>query len=131
MKFIKRFFRFLFKTLFWLFVFSIVIVIVFKWAPVPITPLMVIKNMEQTDANKSGWEHDWVPIEEISSNLQLAVICSEDQNFLKHHGFDVKAIEKAYENNKKGKRLKGASSISQQTAKNVFLWPQRSWLRKG
>ena len=131
MKFIKRFFRFLFKTLFWLFVFSIVIVIVFKWAPVPITPLMVIKNMEQTDADKSGWEHDWVPIEEISSNLQLAVICSEDQNFLKHHGFDVKAIEKAYESNKKGKRLKGASSISQQTAKNVFLWPQRSWLRKG
>jgi monofunctional biosynthetic peptidoglycan transglycosylase len=131
MKFIKRFFRFLFKTLFWLFVFSIVIVIVFKWAPVPITPLMVIKNMEQTDANKSGWEHDWIPIEEISSNLQLAVICSEDQNFLKHHGFDVKAIEKAYESNKKGKRLKGASSISQQTVKNVFLWPQRSWLRKG
>jgi monofunctional biosynthetic peptidoglycan transglycosylase len=131
MKFIKRFFKFIFKTLFWLFVFSILIVVVFKWVPVPITPLMVIKNIEQTDANKSGWEHDWVPIEELSSNLQLAVICSEDQNFLKHHGFDVKAIEKAYENNKKGKRLKGASSISQHTAKNVFLWPQRSWLRKG
>ena len=92
---------------------------------------MVIKNTEQTSTNKSGWEHDWVPIEEISINVQLAVICSEDQNFLKHHGFDVKAIEKAYENNKKGKRLKGASSISQQTSKNVFLWPQRSWLRKG
>jgi monofunctional biosynthetic peptidoglycan transglycosylase len=59
------------------------------------------------------------------------VICSEDQNFLKHHGFDIKAIEKAYENNKKGKQLKGASTISQQTAKNVFLWPSRSWLRKG
>lgn len=131
MKFIKRFFRFIFKTLFWLFVFSIGIVVVFKWAPVPITPLMVIKNMEQTDNSKKGWEHDWVPIEEISNNLQLAVICSEDQNFLAHHGFDVKAIEKAYENNKKGRRLKGASSISQQTAKNVFLWPQRSWLRKG
>jgi len=113
MKFIKRFFILIFKTLFWLFVFSIVIVIVFKWVPVPITPLMVIKNVEKTDASKSGWEHDWVSIEEISSNLQLAVICSEDQNFLKHHGFDVKAIEKAYENNKKGKRLKGASSISQ------------------
>jgi len=131
MKFIKRFFKFIFKTLFWLFSCSIVIVVVFKWVPVPITPLMVIKNSEQTDVNKKGWEHDWVPIEEISKSLQLAVICSEDQNFLKHHGFDVKAIEKAYENNKKGKRLKGASSISQQTAKNVFLWPQRSWLRKG
>ncbi|MFT5244804.1 MAG: monofunctional biosynthetic peptidoglycan transglycosylase, partial [Psychroserpens sp.] len=92
---------------------------------------MVIKNLEQTDAIKKGWKHDWVSVEDISKNLQLAVICSEDQNFLKHYGFDVKAIEKAYENNKKGKRLMGASSISQQTAKNVFLWPQRSWLRKG
>src|SRR5690606_37296967 len=64
-------------------------------------------------------------------NLQLAVICSEDQNFLKHNGFDVEAIEKAYLDNKKGKRIKGASTISQQTAKNVFLWPQRSWFRKG
>ncbi|WP_456441981.1 monofunctional biosynthetic peptidoglycan transglycosylase [Psychroserpens sp.] len=131
MKFIKHFFKFTFKTLFWFFVLSVVIVIVFKWVPVQITPLMVIRNVEQTDANKKGWKHDWVPIEEISINLQLAVICSEDQNFLKHHGFDIKAIEKAYENNKKGKKIKGASTISQQTAKNVFLWPSRSWLRKG
>ena len=131
MKFIKRIFKFVFKTFFWLFIFSIAVVLVFKWVAVPITPLMVIKNIQQTEASKKGWEHDWVPIEDISKNLQLAVICSEDQNFLKHHGFDVNAIEKAYENNKKGKRLKGASSISQQTAKNLFLWPQRSWLRKG
>jgi monofunctional biosynthetic peptidoglycan transglycosylase len=131
MKFIKRFFRFLFKTLFWLFVFSILSVVMFKWVPVPVTALMVIRNIEQTDANKKGWEHDWVPIENISPNLQLAVISSEDQLFLTHNGFDMKAIEKAYENNKKGKRLKGASTISQQTAKNVFLWPERSWLRKG
>jgi monofunctional biosynthetic peptidoglycan transglycosylase len=112
-------------------VFSVVIVFVFKWVPVPITPLMVIRNIEQTDTNKKGWKHDWVPIEDISTNLQLAVICSEDQNFFKHHGFDIKAIEKAYESNKKGKKLKGASTISQQTAKNVFLWPSRNWLRKG
>ncbi|MDG5491014.1 monofunctional biosynthetic peptidoglycan transglycosylase [Psychroserpens sp. SPM9] len=131
MKFIKRFFRFVFKTLFWVFIFSILIVVVFKWVPVPITPLMVIKNIEQTDANKKGWQHDWVPLETISPNLQLAVICSEDQLFLTHNGFDIKAIEKAYENNKKGQRIKGASTISQQVAKNVFLWPERSWLRKG
>src|SRR5690606_18292583 len=62
---------------------------------------------------------------------QLAVICSEDQNFLKHRGFDIQAIEKAIEDNQKGKRIRGGSTISQQTAKNVFLWPQRSWLRKG
>jgi monofunctional biosynthetic peptidoglycan transglycosylase len=131
MKFIKRFFKFIFKALFWLVVLSVVVVFVFKWIPVPITPLMVIRNIEQTDVNKKGRQHDWVPIEAISRHLQLAVICSEDQNFLKHHGFDIEAIEKAYENNKKGKTLKGASTISQQTAKNVFLWPGRSWLRKG
>ncbi|MCB0381888.1 MAG: monofunctional biosynthetic peptidoglycan transglycosylase [Psychroserpens sp.] len=131
MKFIKRFFKFIFKILFWFIILSVLIVFVFKWVPVPVTPLMVIRNIEQTDTNKKGWEHHWIPIQDISSNLQLAVICSEDQNFLKHHGFDIKAIEKAYENNKKGKPLKGASTISQQTAKNVFLWPGRSWLRKG
>ncbi len=61
----------------------------------------------------------------------MAVICAEDQNFLKHKGFDFKAIKKAYQGNKEGKQLKGGSTISQQTAKNVFLWPERSWLRKG
>ena len=131
MKFIKRLFKFVFKTLFWLFVFSVVVVVIFKWVPVPITPLMVIRNMQQSESQKEGWKHQWVPIEEISNHLQLAVICSEDQNFVKHHGFDFEAIEKAYENNKKGKKLKGGSTISQQTAKNVFLWPHRSWLRKG
>ena len=131
MKLIKRLFRFIFKILFWLVVCSVGVVFLFKWVPVPVTPLMIIRSVEQTDTNKKGWEHNWVPIEAISINLQKAVICSEDQFFLKHSGFDFKAIEKAYENNKKGKRLKGASTISQQTAKNVFLWPSRSWLRKG
>lgn len=106
-------------------------VVLFKWVPIPVTPLMVIRYSQQSHPEKKGWQHDWVAIEDISKHLQLAVICSEDQLFLKHHGFDVKAIEKAYENNKKGGRLKGASTISQQTAKNVFLWPNRSWLRKG
>tara|TARA_R110002033_G_scaffold32024_5_gene69318 strand:- start:5529 stop:6242 length:714 start_codon:yes stop_codon:yes gene_type:complete len=131
MKLIKRLFRFLFKILFWLVVFSVAIVFLFKWVPVPLTPLMLIRNVEQTDANKKGWEHKWVSIETISINLQKAVICSEDQFFLNHNGFDIKAIERAYENNKKGKKQKGASTISQQTSKNVFLWPDRSWLRKG
>jgi monofunctional biosynthetic peptidoglycan transglycosylase len=72
-----------------------------------------------------------VPIEEISINLQKAVIASEDGNFLTHNGFDFKAIEKAMEANKKGKKLRGGSTISQQTAKNVFLWSGRSYLRKG
>ena len=76
-------------------------------------------------------EHKWVPINKISEPLCRAVICSEDQKFLSHKGFDMIAIEKAIAQNKKGKKLKGGSTISQQTAKNVFLWPARSWMRKG
>ncbi|NCP06252.1 MAG: monofunctional biosynthetic peptidoglycan transglycosylase [Flavobacteriales bacterium] len=129
---IKKLFKLGFKAFLWLFIFSIVLVLLFKWVPVPITPLMLIRNIEQVQNDKAVvLKHDWVPIEAISKNLQLAVICSEDQNFLVHNGFDMKAIEKAIDYNKKGKRLRGASTISQQTAKNVFLWPQRSWFRKG
>ncbi|RIA11058.1 monofunctional biosynthetic peptidoglycan transglycosylase [Flavobacteriaceae bacterium MAR_2010_72] len=129
---IKRFFKFIFKTLLWLFIISIVLVVVYKWVPVPITPLMVIRNIEQSQEDKEVvWKHDWVSLDNISINLQKAVIASEDQNFLNHHGFDFEAIKKAMDNNQKGRRIKGASTISQQTAKNVFLWPQRSWLRKG
>lgn len=128
----KRLSTFLAKLLFWSIVSSFAIVLLFKWLPVPITPLMLLQNIEQIKNGKdTSWKHDWVPLHEISKKLQLAVICSEDQQFLNHKGFDFKAIEAAYEYNKKGKKIKGASTISQQTAKNVFLWPQRSWLRKG
>ena len=116
------------KLILWFFAISILLVVVFKWVPVPFTPLMAIRYFENPD---ESIHHDWVPMEDISKHLQMAVIGSEDQNFLVHSGFDMKAIEKAIENNKKGKRVRGASTISQQTAKNVFLWPQRTWLRKG
>lgn len=125
---IKRLFKFLFKLILWLLAIPVFAVIIFKWVPVPATPLMVIRYFEQKE---TVWKHDWVSIDEISKNLQLAVICSEDQNFMKHSGFDMKAIEKALDYNQKGKKVRGASTISQQTAKNVFLWPHRSWLRKG
>ena len=116
----------------WMFLFSIFMVIVFKWVPVSMTPLMVIRSVQQYQDDKEVvLKHDWVSKDEISRNLKLAVICSEDQNFLNHNGFDMKAIEKAIEFNKAGKRVRGASTISQQTAKNVFLWPHRSWFRKG
>lgn len=129
---IKRIIKFLFKTIVWFFGISILLVILFKWFPVPFTPLMVIRSVEQKkEGRQIIWKHEWVSINQISKNLQLAVICSEDQNFLNHNGFDFKAIEKAMENNKSGKRIKGASTITQQTAKNVFLWPHRSWFRKG
>ncbi|MCB7481940.1 monofunctional biosynthetic peptidoglycan transglycosylase [Christiangramia sediminis] len=125
---IKKFFRFIFKVLLGLFLFSIFIVVVYKWVPVPFTPLMAIRYFENPD---EPIEHDWVPMEDISRHLQLAVIASEDQNFANHSGFDFKAIEKAMEDNRSGRKIRGASTISQQTAKNVFLWPGRTWFRKG
>ncbi len=124
----KRFFKFILKFIAWFFIITIFLVMLFKWVPVPFTPLMAIRYFEHPDEEI---RHDWVPMEEISPNLQLAVVASEDQNFLIHNGFDYEAIKKAIEENKTRKRARGASTISQQTAKNVFLWPQSSWLRKG
>lgn len=92
---------------------------------------MVIRSVEQKmDGKELTFKHKWVTLDEINPKLQLAVVCSEDQNYLKHYGFDFQAIEKALKNNESGKKLKGASTISQQTAKNVFLWPGRSYVRK-
>ncbi|MCP9199232.1 monofunctional biosynthetic peptidoglycan transglycosylase [Gramella sp. GC03-9] len=125
---IKRFFKFIFKILLGLFLFSIFITLVYKWLPVPATPLMVIRYFEHPEEEI---DHEWVPIEDISRHLQLAVIASEDQNFVKHKGFDFEAIKKAMEDNRSGRKIRGASTISQQTAKNVFLWPGRTWFRKG
>ncbi|APS38210.1 MULTISPECIES: monofunctional biosynthetic peptidoglycan transglycosylase [Salegentibacter] len=125
---IKKIFKFLLKLAGILLLFSLLIVLLFKWFPVPFTPLMAIRYFENPEEKI---QHSWVPRQDISRHLQLGVIASEDQNFVKHNGFDIEAIEKAIEDNQKGKRVRGASTISQQTAKNVFLWPGRNWLRKG
>lgn len=128
---IRKIFRWIWKATLWFFALSILSVIIFKWVPVPITPLMMTRAIEnKMDGKDMILTHDWEPIENISPNLQKAVIASEDGNFLKHNGFDFKAMQKAFKNNQKGKRLKGGSTISQQTAKNVFLWQGRSYLRK-
>ncbi len=130
--FFQRLKKFFWKTFLWFNVISIAIVLLYKFVPVPLTPLMIIRTIEQkVDGKEMTCSHDWVSIEDISQNLQKAVIASEDGNFFKHNGFDFKAIEKAIENNEKGKRIKGGSTISQQTAKNVLLWPGRSFIRKG
>lgn len=126
---IKKLFKFLFKTLLWFVLLSVLWVLLYKYVPVYYTPLMAIRSYENKET--IGTKHEWVPLSKISEELQLAVICAEDQNFVKHNGFDLKSIEKAYKSNKNGKKLRGGSTISQQTAKNVFLWPERSWLRKG
>ncbi|HNP32086.1 MAG TPA: monofunctional biosynthetic peptidoglycan transglycosylase [Flavobacterium sp.] len=130
---IKKFFRWIWKAMLWFFGLSVLSVIIFKWVPIPFTPLMITRIIEFKLDNEGDatFSHKWVPLEEISPNLPKAVIASEDGNFLKHHGFDFKAMQKAFKSNSKGKRLKGGSTISQQTAKNVFLWQGRSYLRKG
>ena len=116
----------------WFFGLSILSVIIFKWVPIPFTPLMVTRIIEfKLEGDDAIYSHNWVPLEDISPNLQKAVIASEDGNFLKHNGFDFEAIQKAFKNNSKGGRIKGGSTISQQTAKNIFLWQGRSYIRKG
>lgn len=129
---LRRTLRLFFKLMLWFILISIFSVIVFRFVPVPLTPLMLIRCVEQKAEGKDlKLKKKWVPIEEISPQLQLAVVCSEDQNFLNHSGFDFQAIEKAMKHNERSKRKRGASTISQQTAKNLFLWSGRSWIRKG
>ncbi len=128
----KKIARFLFKVFLWFVALSVLSVIIFRFVPVPFTPLMIARAFEQKEKGKEMTSsHDWVPLEEISPNLQKAVIASEDDLFLTHNGFNFDAMYKAFKNNNKGKKLKGGSTISQQTAKNIFLWQGRSYLRKG
>jgi monofunctional glycosyltransferase len=121
--------RLIWKTTVWFIVLSVVTVVLFRWLPVPVTPLMLLRGPAQ--GGEHGLKHEWIPLEKIPNHLQLAVVCTEDQNFLKHKGFDYEAIERALDEAEDGGRKRGASTISQQTAKNVFLWPQSSWIRKG
>lgn len=130
--FFQKLKTFVWKAMIWFFGLSILSVIVFKWVPIPMTPLMMTRAIDNKLEGKDMiCSHDWVPMEAISVNLQKAVIASEDGNFLKHNGFDFVAMQKAFKNNNKGRKLKGGSTISQQTAKNVFLWQGRSYVRKG
>jgi monofunctional glycosyltransferase len=106
--------------------------VLFSFINPPITPLMIHRVIEQKMAGKKARLHKkWMPIEKISPNMYRAVVASEDNRFLEHWGIDVQAIEKAVQYNKRHKRKHGASTITQQVAKNVFLWPARTWLRKG
>ena len=114
---------------------SILSVLLFKYVMVPFTPLMISRAAEHViDGNSPKLKKTWVPLDEMSSEMPLAAMCAEDGNFLNHNGFDFDAMKKAWEyNNKHGdkKPIKGGSTISQQVAKNVFLWQGRTYLRKG
>lgn len=107
------------------------LVLAYAVLPPPWTPLMGIRTI-QRQVPLFGVEYDWVPLEEISPHLVRAVIASEDARFCEHNGFDWIELERAWQaHSERGRRLRGASTISMQTAKNLFLWPGRSWLRKG
>ncbi|NDP22732.1 MAG: monofunctional biosynthetic peptidoglycan transglycosylase [Paludibacter sp.] len=130
--FIKRILKFLRNLLFLFFILSISWVVIARFVPVFFTPLMAIRTIESIFAgNIPKNSKKWVPIEGISPNMVQAVVASEDNLFMTHYGFSIVDINKAIKHNNKSKRIRGGSTISQQTAKNVFLWPNRSYIRKG
>lgn len=129
----KKILIFFLKSVKWFLIISVGLTLFYRFVPVPYTPLMFWRSVTSifTEEKFVGIKKSWVPIEEISKSMQQSVIKAEDYKFYQHYGFDFEAIEKAIQYNKTHKKKKGASTISQQTAKNVFLWPSRSWLRKG
>src|SRR6201995_3322676 len=122
---IPRIWRIVKRVLIFLFVFHLFYLLLLKWVNPPIT-LTQLGSLFRGE----GLKRDYVSMKDISPYAKLAVICSEDQLFPDHDGFDFKSIEKAMKHNQKSKSLHGASTISQQVAKNVFLWQGRSWIRK-
>jgi monofunctional biosynthetic peptidoglycan transglycosylase len=118
-----RFLRFLTMAIVWFMVVSVALVIVYRIVPPPITATMLL--------NGDGITKDWKPLSRIDRNMVSAAIASEDGKFCSHAGFDVQAIEKAIKRNERGGRIRGGSTISQQTAKNVFLWGGGGYVRKG
>jgi len=124
---LRQLFRSVLAIGFWLVVVSVLWVLVLRVFPPPVTWLMAQQAGEQGSVRRT-----WVPLSGMSRAMPMAVIAAEDQKFFDHHGFDLEAMRKAYEYNvrKKGRRTKGASTLSQQTAKNVFCWPGRTYVRK-
>lgn len=112
---------------------GLLLVLMFAYLPVPYTGVMLERQLSAWLDGQPSYQakHQWRAFAQISPHLLQAVVAAEDQKFLQHSGFDLQAIEKALVYNSKGRKVRGASTISQQTAKNVFLWTGRSWLRKG
>lgn len=126
----NSFLRFIKKVVLYFIAISVVWVLFYRFVNPPITWL-IISETWFTSQPKDLPKRIWIPYEDLSDNLKRAAIAGEDALFMDHHGFDTKAIQQAYQKNKEGKSIRGGSTISQQTAKNVFLWPHRSWVRKG
>lgn len=123
---VKNWLQRLRKLVITLVVLHLVYLVVLRWVDPPITITQLNNWM-----SGYGLKRDYIDFDKMSPNIRLAVMASEDQLFPDHNGFDLKSIKKALERNKKSKRIRGASTISQQVAKNVFLWQGRSWFRKG
>ena len=129
-KLLKRLSGFILKLILVVLLLTIGMVLVYKYLNPPVTPLMVMRYLSPK-GNSGSIQKQWKDYESISDNMKLAVIAAEDQKFASHRGFDLESIQDAIEDRLDGRELRGASTISQQTAKNVFLWPGRSWTRKG
>jgi|SRR5690606_4017212 len=127
----KRALKILLRTFIYFVVISVVWVMLYRFVNPPITWLMIQRSSQDIENTKPPVPRKWIKYEDLSENLKRAVVASEDARFMQHGGFDKKAIREALQKNKAGGSLRGGSTISQQTAKNVFLWPQRSWVRKG
>lgn len=130
--------RFLIKSALLLFLLSAGPVVLFRYVHPPVSALMIQRRIESLSgpAARGAEEsykprYDWVPLDEIAPVMGVAVIAAEDQKFAEHFGFDWAAIEKAIAHNETSKRVRGASTLSQQTAKNLFLWSGQNWIRKG
>ncbi|HDS1736863.1 MULTISPECIES: monofunctional biosynthetic peptidoglycan transglycosylase [Pseudomonas] len=120
------------RALLWFAAGSIVLVLVLRWVPPPGTALMVERKVQSWFSGEPiDLQRDWQPWEQISDDLKVAVIAGEDQKFASHWGFDIPAIQAAFAHNERGGNIRGASTLTQQVAKNLFLWSGRSWFRKG
>lgn len=122
----KRWRRIFWRTLAVVLIAPAALTLLFALVPVPLTPLMLIRSLSGAPI-----ENDWVPLARISRDLQRSVIAAEDMNFCNHFGFEPEALEKAWDSYQRGGKLRGGSTITMQTAKNVFLWPGRNFIRKG
>jgi monofunctional biosynthetic peptidoglycan transglycosylase len=111
---------------------SVAVTILFRFAAPPASALMIERRIDSLRSERDYSSHyQWVDFDRIAPSMAVAVVAAEDQNFSSHHGFDWDAIQRAMDYDENGNRLRGASTLTQQTAKNLFLWPDRNWLRKG
>jgi monofunctional biosynthetic peptidoglycan transglycosylase len=133
----RRWLRRLLLLPLWLLLFTVLQVVALRFVDPPFSAFMAIRQVEAWTQDDGGFRlaHDWRDLDAMAPSLPVALIAAEDQNFARHSGFDLDAIERARERNERGGRLRGGSTISQQTAKNVFLWQGSSrpsrWARKG